>query len=171
MPTVAVLQVTIIVEVSVDFVPVIVCELVLVGLVTALMVGMVGAVVSRVIDAVTTELMLPAWSLDVTDILLTPSVKVTEEDHVVALFSATARVPFIHMELLASLVPDRVWVLVFVGEVTEFSVGALGAVVSSVIDAVTAELMLPAASIALALMVLAPAVRLVKVELHVVDVG
>ena len=40
MPTVAVLQVTVIVKVSVDFVPVIVCELVLIGLATALMVGL-----------------------------------------------------------------------------------------------------------------------------------
>ena len=49
MPIVAVLQVTIIVEVSIDFVPVIVCELTVVGLVTALMVGMAGGVVSSVI--------------------------------------------------------------------------------------------------------------------------
>ena len=171
MPTVAVPQVTIIVEVSVDFVPVIVCELILVGLVTGSMVGIAGGVVLSVIDAVTAELTLPAWSLDVTDILFTPSVKFTEQDHVVALFSATTCVPFIHMELLASLFPDRSWVLILVGLVTGLMVGIAGGVVLSVIDAVTAELALPTASTALTFMVLAPVVRLVKGQLHVVDVG
>ena len=83
---------------------------------------------------------MPAWSFDVTEMLFTPSAKFTEQDQVAELFNATASEPFIHMAVLASLVPDRVWVLVFVGEVTALSVGARGAVVSSVIDAVTAVL-------------------------------
>ena len=65
-PIVAVLQVTIIVEVSIDFVPVIVCELTLVGLVTALMVGTVGAVVSSVIVLLKLLDQLPAASLNFT---------------------------------------------------------------------------------------------------------
>ena len=77
-PTVAVLQVTIIVEVSVDFVPVIVCELTLVGLVTALMVGTVGAVVSSVIDAVTAELVLPAASTALALMVLAPTVRLVK---------------------------------------------------------------------------------------------
>ena len=66
LPTLAVLHTTIIEEVSEDFVPVMVWELILVGLVTALITGAGGAIVSRVMLAGMAADNVPAKFLNLT---------------------------------------------------------------------------------------------------------
>ncbi|MBA7552198.1 hypothetical protein ES705_44753 [subsurface metagenome] len=75
-------------------------------------------------------------------------------------FIGITSILLIHIEALASLVPERVWGEMFVRETTASKVGAAGALVSNMIVVVIGVLSLPAASREVTEILLVPSVRL-----------
>jgi hypothetical protein len=71
----------------------------------------------------TGELSLPLSSFEVILKMLSPSLKRTVYDQVVLESMGTTSLPFIQIEVFAPFVPDKVWVILLVGEVTGSRVG------------------------------------------------
>ena len=85
---------------------------------------------------------LPTSSFEFTLMAFSPSASVTSKLHVVEWLSGIFSTPFINMELSMSFVPVNVCVASLVGEVTGFTVGAAGGVVSKRIVTLTEGLSL-----------------------------
>ncbi len=129
--------------------------------------GAAGAIVSSVIATVRAALSLPSESLEVIAKAFAPSARETAACHVVAEFTDIFSVPFINIEVSMSFVPERVCVVMFVGVVTGFTVGALGACVSKSIVTFAGGLSLSSGSLDVTVKVLFPSWR-VSSTCHVV---
>jgi hypothetical protein len=80
----------------------------LVGVVTGFKYGVIGAIVSKIIVAVISLLLFSTASREVIDILFIPSFRFKAKDHIVSEFIGKNSIPFIQIEELVSLVPDKV---------------------------------------------------------------
>src|SRR4030043_1020651 len=105
----------------------------LVGEITGSKLGVAGVIVSKTISVVTALLSFPEASREVIDILLFPSNKSKVYDQTISEFIDINFVPLIQIEVLDSLVPERVWGETFVGESTTSKVGWAGGAMSFIV--------------------------------------
>ena len=75
-------------------------------------------------------------------------------------FTGTTSILLTQIEVLVSLVPDKVWGEMFIGETISSKVGAAGLIVSNTIISVTAVLSLPTTSREVIEILLVPSERL-----------
>ncbi|GAH52220.1 unnamed protein product, partial [marine sediment metagenome] len=70
---------------------------------------------------------------EIIDMLFSPSERLKEYDQVVLEFTDITSTPLIQIEVLDSLVPERVWGETFVGESTVSKVGWAGGIMSFIV--------------------------------------